>query len=169
MIAEIFTSSRSFYETLENLGSSYAALDGSDFAFFSQLLGKDGCIRDRAALQSYNRYTCHDMQDSKTPAISTAILNLSHLETMALSEVEYYCQKPFSSSRDWMKRYEGNSQLALQPKTAQDVSAILEHCNRRRLPVVPQVSCSPMLHQLLSTMIHTTWGESYQSHISSKS
>jgi FAD/FMN-containing dehydrogenase len=38
-----------------------------------------------------------------------------------------------------MGKYEGKSTLALRPKTTEQVSQVLAHCNRRRLAVVPQV------------------------------
>lgn len=37
-----------------------------------------------------------------------------------------------------MGKYEGTSRLALKPHTTEQVSAILQHCNARRLAVVPQ-------------------------------
>lgn len=43
--------------------------------------------------------------------------------------------------RDWMGKYEGASRVALKPRSTEQVSAILRHCNERRLAVVPQV-CS---------------------------
>ena len=43
-----------------------------------------------------------------------------------------------SFNRDWMKKFSGSSKLALRPKTTQQVSQILKHCNERRLAVVPQ-------------------------------
>lgn len=39
---------------------------------------------------------------------------------------------------DWMRKYRGNSKVALRPGSTADVSAILMHCNKRRIPVVPQ-------------------------------
>jgi FAD/FMN-containing dehydrogenase len=39
---------------------------------------------------------------------------------------------------DWMKKYKGKSKLALRPRTTEQVSQILKHCNERKLPVVPQ-------------------------------
>lgn len=42
-------------------------------------------------------------------------------------------------ARDWMGKYQGASQVALKPRSTEQVSAILHHCNERRLAVVPQV------------------------------
>lgn len=39
---------------------------------------------------------------------------------------------------DWMQKYRGKSQLLLRPRSTDDVSKILKHCNTRRLAVVPQ-------------------------------
>ncbi|KAI9099726.1 hypothetical protein DFS34DRAFT_592639 [Phlyctochytrium arcticum] len=41
-------------------------------------------------------------------------------------------------NQDWMRRFQGKSSLVLRPKTALELSAILRHCNERRLAVVPQ-------------------------------
>ena len=41
-------------------------------------------------------------------------------------------------NKDWMNKFEGRSKLALRPKTTQEVSQIMKHCNERRLAVVPQ-------------------------------
>lgn len=38
----------------------------------------------------------------------------------------------------WMNKFKGNSALALKPKTTEEVSRILKHCNERKLAVVPQ-------------------------------
>ena len=38
-----------------------------------------------------------------------------------------------------MGKYEGRSTLALRPKSAEQMSQVLAHCNRRKLAVVPQV------------------------------
>ena len=37
-----------------------------------------------------------------------------------------------------MRRYRGNSRLALRPGSTDEVSRILRHCNEHRLGVVPQ-------------------------------
>lgn len=39
---------------------------------------------------------------------------------------------------DWLRQYEGRSTLALRPRNADEVAAILKHCNGRRIAVVPQ-------------------------------
>lgn len=39
---------------------------------------------------------------------------------------------------DWLLSVRGQSQLLLRPRTTQEVSQILAHCNKRRLAVVPQ-------------------------------
>ena len=39
---------------------------------------------------------------------------------------------------DWMGQYRGSSRLALRPASTEQVSRILEHCNRQRIAVVPQ-------------------------------
>jgi FAD/FMN-containing dehydrogenase len=39
---------------------------------------------------------------------------------------------------DWMKKYHGQSKLALRPKTTEQVSKILKYCYERCLAVVPQ-------------------------------
>ena len=39
---------------------------------------------------------------------------------------------------DWLGQYHGRSRLALRPRDTEDVSAILAHCNDRRLAVTPQ-------------------------------
>ena len=42
------------------------------------------------------------------------------------------------ANEDWMRKYKGTSRVLLLPSTAQQVSAVLRHCNARRLAVVPQ-------------------------------
>lgn len=39
---------------------------------------------------------------------------------------------------DWMRKYRGNSTLVLRPKTTEQMSKVLAHCNQRKLAVVPQ-------------------------------
>ncbi|GMM28486.1 D-lactate dehydrogenase [Martiniozyma asiatica (nom. inval.)] len=41
-------------------------------------------------------------------------------------------------NNDWMKKYQGQSQLVLKPKTTEQVSQILKYCNEKNLAVVPQ-------------------------------
>lgn len=38
-----------------------------------------------------------------------------------------------------MGKYKGEGKLLLRPKTTQQVSELLKHCNQRQLAVVPQV------------------------------
>lgn len=39
---------------------------------------------------------------------------------------------------DWTGQYKGTSRLALRPGSTEEVSRVLAHCNRQRIPVVPQ-------------------------------
>lgn len=41
-------------------------------------------------------------------------------------------------NEDWMRKYKGQSQLVLKPKTTEQVSEILKYCNTQKLAVVPQ-------------------------------
>lgn len=41
-------------------------------------------------------------------------------------------------NEDWMRKYKGQSQLVLKPKTTEQVSQILEYCNEQKLAIVPQ-------------------------------
>lgn len=41
-------------------------------------------------------------------------------------------------NEDWMRKYKGQSQLVLKPKTTEQVSQILKYCNDNLLAVVPQ-------------------------------
>ncbi|KAF8541594.1 FAD linked oxidase domain-containing protein [Trichophaea hybrida] len=43
-----------------------------------------------------------------------------------------------SFNTDWMRKYRGQTRLVVKPKTIEDVSKILKHCNERKLAVVPQ-------------------------------
>lgn len=38
---------------------------------------------------------------------------------------------------DWTKKFQGASKLVLKPSSTEEVSAILKHCNSRKLAVVP--------------------------------
>jgi FAD/FMN-containing dehydrogenase len=39
---------------------------------------------------------------------------------------------------DWMRKYRGQTKLVLKPQSAQEVSSVLEYCNKNKLAVVPQ-------------------------------
>lgn len=39
---------------------------------------------------------------------------------------------------DWMGKYHGHASTVLKPRTTQEVSQIVKHCNERRIGVVPQ-------------------------------
>ncbi|KAL8793105.1 MAG: hypothetical protein Q9195_004311 [Heterodermia aff. obscurata] len=39
---------------------------------------------------------------------------------------------------DWMRKYKGNTKLALKPKSTEEVSKVLKYCNDNMLAVVPQ-------------------------------
>lgn len=41
-------------------------------------------------------------------------------------------------NRDWLKQYHGSTPAVIRPKTTAEVSAIMKHCNSRRIAVVPQ-------------------------------
>lgn len=49
----------------------------------------------------------------------------------AVEDLEMY-------NTDWLKKYKGQSQLVLRPRSTEEVSKILKYCNDRRLAVVPQ-------------------------------
>lgn len=42
-----------------------------------------------------------------------------------------------SHNADWTKKFHGSSSLMLKPKTNEEVSECLKHCNERKLAVVP--------------------------------
>lgn len=44
--------------------------------------------------------------------------------------------EPFNS--DWMRKYRGHTKLVLKPESTEQVSKILEYCNKNMLAVVPQ-------------------------------
>lgn len=39
---------------------------------------------------------------------------------------------------DWMNKFRGKSKVMLKPRTSEEVSAILSHCNEHTIAVVPQ-------------------------------
>ena len=67
---------------------------------------------------------------SKILAPSSVISTLPPVSN-ASSEVSIF-------NTDWMNKYHGRSTTVLRPRTTQEVSAIVRHCNARRIGVVPQ-------------------------------
>lgn len=43
-----------------------------------------------------------------------------------------------SFNSDWTKKFAGKSQLVVKPGSTEEISAILKHCNERKLAIVPQ-------------------------------
>ena len=39
---------------------------------------------------------------------------------------------------DWMRKYKGKSTTVLKPRTTEEVSKIVKHCNEKRIGIVPQ-------------------------------
>ena len=66
-----------------------------------------------------------------------------------VQDVSFFCQILGHSSvvqdeetleihnTDWTKKFQGKAQLMLKPETTEEVSAILRHCNERKLAIVP--------------------------------
>lgn len=44
--------------------------------------------------------------------------------------------EPFNT--DWLRKYKGNSSVALLPNSTQQISALLSYCNQKEIAVVPQ-------------------------------
>ncbi|TCD66383.1 hypothetical protein EIP91_001432 [Steccherinum ochraceum] len=62
---------------------------------------------------------------------ATSILSTLPPLSTAASELS-----PFNN--DWMNKYHGNSTTVLRPRTTQEVSEIVKHCNERGIGIVPQ-------------------------------
>ena len=41
-------------------------------------------------------------------------------------------------NQDWTKQYQGNSSIVVRPNSTKEVSSILNYCNQRHIPIVPQ-------------------------------
>lgn len=80
--------------------------------------------RSRGLCSVRGKLTRHDVEHLRS------IVGISNVVT-SVEELAPY-------NTDWMRKYHGHSQLALRPSTSEQVSQILSHCNRRKLPVVPQ-------------------------------
>lgn len=94
----------------------FATLTDEDVAFFREVLegtraGDDSGSRDTA----------------KTSSSSSSVRKVL-VDAGSLA----------SANEDWMKKYRGRSTVLLLPSTTAEVSAVLKHCNERRLAVVPQ-------------------------------
>ena len=74
-----------------------------------------------------------------SPAAALTELDLQHFRSIVgppnvvtdTQELQVY-------NTDWMRKYHGKSKLALRPGSTEEVSAILSHCNQRKIAVVPQ-------------------------------
>lgn len=66
----------------------------------------------------------HDLLDNDPSAVLDA-------SRVGQSELDTY-------NVDWMRKYQGKSQLVLRPRTTEQVSRILKYCNEQSLAVVPQ-------------------------------
>ena len=94
----------------------FATLTDEDVAFFREVL--EGT---RARDDSGSRDT------AKTSSSSSSVRKV-RVDAGSLA----------SANEDWMKKYRGRSTVLLLPSTTAEVSAVLKHCNERRLAVVPQ-------------------------------
>jgi hypothetical protein len=58
---------------------------------------------------------------------------------------------------DWMHKFKGDSSVVLRPKTTQQVSDILKHCNSRKYVVVGIVSFSffSLSFIIIHSLIHS--------------
>ena len=68
----------------------------------------------------FSRFLPHTSVLSTLPPVSTASSELS----------------PFNN--DWMNKYHGKSTTVLRPRTTEEVSKIVKHCNERGIGIVPQ-------------------------------
>ncbi|KAH9937580.1 FAD-binding domain-containing protein [Fomitopsis serialis] len=81
------------------------------------------------SLSQLNSVTEADLAHFSQILPPTAIL--STLSSTPAADLE-----PFNN--DWMNKYHGRSTTVLRPHTTQQVSAIVKHCNERRIGIVPQ-------------------------------
>ena len=88
-----------------------------------------GCGSRRASV-SVTRSPSYAQLAAADVAFFQEILGASGVVTDADDLVKY--------NKDWMNKYEGQSRLALRPKTTEQVARILQYCNERKLAVVPQ-------------------------------
>ena len=119
----------------------FGRLEQHDVDYFRSVVGETGVVTDPDALQTYN--TCAETGEATSvPRASSAVRasnaapSLPRASSVALS-ASYTC-------RDWMGKYEGRCSVALRPKSTEQVSRLLAHCNQRVLAVVPQARASPV-------------------------
>lgn len=105
----------------------FARLEPEDLDFFRSVLGENGVVTDTDALDFYN--TCALWGRERCPEINASFLG-------------YECVLALTA-RDWMGKYKGKCSVALRPKSTEQVSKILAHCNERVLAVVPQARTLP--------------------------
>ncbi|KAL8648775.1 MAG: hypothetical protein Q9210_004790, partial [Variospora velana] len=74
--------------------------------------------------------TSHDVKFFKT-VLADGSAVVDGLSADASADLE-----PFNS--DWMRKYRGQTKLVIKPKSTEEMSKVLEYCNRNMLAVVPQ-------------------------------
>ncbi|KZT06863.1 FAD-binding domain-containing protein [Laetiporus sulphureus 93-53] len=84
-----------------------------------------------SSLPQLNSVTEADLAHFASILPPSAILSTLRPSSTPASELE-----PFNN--DWMNKYHGRSTTVLRPRSVQEVSAIVKHCNKRRIGVVPQ-------------------------------
>ena len=133
--------------TAATRSTAHATLRAEDLDCFRDIVGDTAVVTDGTALKALNKYVCVPQLVSNQANSPYVLVQQLFIFLFALM-----------CFRDWMGRYEGKSRVALRPKTTEQVSKLLAHCNERRLAVVPQVSTSKCIeacssHRNFSTLV----------------
>lgn len=143
---------------------SFKQLDQRDVAFFKQTLGEQGVVTDPHALQAFNRCGAASSTWPRWRVVDTVVQQGLSPSSFPSWKRGRAVERPgdaddadrqhlgigkgladsgcslmlLGSCRDWMRKYEGRSGVALKPRTTEQVAAVLAYCNAQRLAVVPQ-------------------------------